>query len=92
MAIDGRCEDGVVGVEVAVSEASIPFTARNAAEQSHIANTPSSPAKYVRELIRRDQDRQHLRSLLEDGARSTLGPAADDAYLAGLRNRICAAG
>jgi antitoxin ParD1/3/4 len=51
-----------------------------------------STSEYVRELIRRDQDRQHLRSLLEEGARSAAGPAADSAYFAGLRNRIHAAG
>jgi antitoxin ParD1/3/4 len=51
-----------------------------------------STSEYVRELIRRDQDRQKLRSLLEEGARSTPGPTADDAYFAGLRNRIHAVG
>ena len=51
-----------------------------------------STSEDVRELIRRDQDRQKLRSLLEGGARSAPGPAADDAYFAGLRNRIRAVG
>lgn len=51
-----------------------------------------STSEYVRELIRHDQDRQHLRSLLEDGARSTPGPTANDAFFAGLRNRIHDAG
>ena len=51
-----------------------------------------STSEYVRELIRRDPDRQRLRSLLEDGARSAPGPVADDAFFGGLRNRIRAAG
>ncbi len=51
-----------------------------------------STSEYVRELIRRDQDRQKLRGLLEEGARSAPGPVADDAYFAGLRNRIRAVG
>lgn len=51
-----------------------------------------STSEYVRELIRRDQDRQRLRFLLEDGARSAPGPAADDVYFAGLRDRVRAAG
>ncbi|MEZ5215516.1 MAG: type II toxin-antitoxin system ParD family antitoxin [Ilumatobacteraceae bacterium] len=51
-----------------------------------------STSEYVRELIRRDQDRQTLRALLEDGVRSTPGPIADDDYFAGLRNRIRAGG
>ena len=46
-----------------------------------------STSEYVRELIRRDQDRQGLRALLLDGAVSAPGPAADDAYFAGLRSR-----
>jgi antitoxin ParD1/3/4 len=52
----------------------------------------SSTSEYVRELIRRDQDRQKLRGLLEEGVRSAPGPAADDAYFAALRDRIRAVG
>jgi antitoxin ParD1/3/4 len=44
-----------------------------------------STSEYVRELIRRDQDRQQLRRLLLDGADSGPGPVADDSYFAGLR-------
>ena len=51
-----------------------------------------STSEYVRELIRRDQDRQTLRALLEDGVRSAPGPVADDVYFAGLRNSIRAVG
>jgi antitoxin ParD1/3/4 len=44
-------------------------------------------SEYVRELIRKDQDRQRLRRLLLDGAESAPGAAADDAYFEGLRVR-----
>lgn len=44
-------------------------------------------SEYVRELIRRDQDRQHLRGLLLEGAASPLSGAADEAYFEGLRVR-----
>jgi antitoxin ParD1/3/4 len=44
-------------------------------------------SEYVRELIRRDQDRQRLRSLLIEGASSRLTDEADEAYFAGLRER-----
>lgn len=47
-----------------------------------------STSEFVRDLIRREQDRQHLRTLLLDGASSPLGPVADDQYFAGLRARI----
>jgi antitoxin ParD1/3/4 len=46
-----------------------------------------STSEYVRDLIRRDQDRDRLRRLLFDGASSTPGPFADDAYFASLRRR-----
>ena len=44
-------------------------------------------SEYVRELIRRDQDRQRLRSLLLEGGSSNLASDADEAYFAGLRER-----
>lgn len=47
-----------------------------------------STSEYVRELIRRDQDRQRLRTLLLDGAGSERGPLADDTYFASLRDRL----
>jgi antitoxin ParD1/3/4 len=47
-----------------------------------------STSEYVRELIRRDQDRQRLRGLLLDGAGSEPGPVADDTYFASLRDRL----
>ena len=51
-----------------------------------------SNSEYVRELIRRDQDRLWLRQLLLDGLDSESGPVADDAYFAALRDRVRAAG
>jgi len=45
-------------------------------------------SEYVRELIRKDQERQRLRNLLLDGAASPHVGPADDAYFAGLRERI----
>ncbi len=45
-----------------------------------------STSEYVRDLIRRDQDRERLRRILLDGAASSPGPVADDAYFDSLRN------
>lgn len=42
-------------------------------------------SEYVRELIRRDQDRLRLRELLIAGAASRPGRKADGTYFAGLR-------
>ncbi|WP_207062868.1 type II toxin-antitoxin system ParD family antitoxin [Motiliproteus sp. SC1-56] len=47
-----------------------------------------SSSEYVRELIRRDQDRAKLRSLLREGIESPLVAEADQNYFDGLRNRI----
>jgi len=44
-------------------------------------------SEYVRDLIRKDQDRQRLRELLLDGASSPPGALADDAFFDGLRER-----
>lgn len=42
-------------------------------------------SEYVRDLIRKDQDRQALRGLLLDGAVSQSGTTADADYFASLR-------
>ncbi len=51
-----------------------------------------STSEYVRDLIRRDRDREQLRGLLLDGASSAPGPVADDAYFDSLRARIRSTG
>lgn len=48
----------------------------------------STSSEYVRELIRKEQDRQRLRGLLLAGAASRPGSVADDAYFDGLRRRL----
>lgn len=45
-------------------------------------------SEYVRELIRRDQDRLQLRQLLLAGAASAPAAPADAAYFADLRARV----
>lgn len=45
-------------------------------------------SEYVRELIRKDQDRQQLRALLLEGAASGSGPTTGPAYFDGLRYRV----
>lgn len=44
-------------------------------------------SEYVRELIRRDKDRQHLRNLLLEGASSETTKPVDAAYFDSLRAR-----
>ena len=45
-------------------------------------------SEYVRELIRRDHDRQQLRGLLLGGAASKPASLADAAYFEELRQRV----
>ena len=47
-----------------------------------------SSSEYVRELIRRDRDRQRLRDLLLEGAESPRAGEADADYFDRLRSRI----
>ncbi|MDP2291370.1 MAG: type II toxin-antitoxin system ParD family antitoxin [Actinomycetota bacterium] len=51
-------------------------------------NGYGSTSEFVRDLIRREQDRQQLRGLLLAGASSPSGPIAGDEYFAGLRARV----
>jgi antitoxin ParD1/3/4 len=48
----------------------------------------ATSSEYVRELIRRDQDRQRLRALLIEGASSNPHGEADQSYFDGLRERV----
>ena len=45
-------------------------------------------SEYVRDLIRKDQDRQQLRGLLQAGAASAPTAAVGDACFDGLRARV----
>lgn len=47
-----------------------------------------STSEYLRDLIRRDKNRQQLRRALLDGAASAPGPIADSSYFETLRGRI----
>ena len=45
-------------------------------------------SEYVRDLIRKDQERTHLRELLLEGASSASAGPADRAYFSKLRKRV----
>ena len=50
-----------------------------------VAGRYSTSSEYVRELIRKDQDIEKLRSLILEGAASPLAGPADDDWLEDLR-------
>ena len=56
-------------------------------EQVHQRGYGTS-SEYVRELIRKDQDRLQLRGLLLAGAQSAPSSPADASYFEGLRSRV----
>jgi len=47
-----------------------------------------SSSEYVRELIRKEQDRHHLREMLLAGARSPASGEANRAYFRTLKTRL----
>jgi len=67
---------------------SLPDELRSYVDEQVVGGRYGSTSEYVRELIRRDQDRQRLRALLTSGAESQPGPVADDRYFRRLRHRI----
>ena len=74
--------------DVSTMNVSLPDQLRAYVEEQVADGRYGSTSEYVRELIRRDQDRQRLRTLLVEGVESSAGPIADDAYFAGLRSRL----
>ena len=53
-----------------------------------VQRSHDTSSEYLRELIRKNKDRLHLRSLLVAGAASAPTAMADAAYFDGLRERV----
>ncbi len=67
---------------------SLPETLKAFVDQQIDSRGFGTSSEYVRELIRKDQDRQTLRALLLAGAQSATQGAAGASYFAGLRASI----
>jgi antitoxin ParD1/3/4 len=67
---------------------SLPETLKAFVDDQVTEGGYSTSSEYVRELIRRDQDRQQLKGLLLQGAKSKQGAVADAAYFNGLRQKL----
>ena len=67
---------------------SLPETLKSFVDDQVRQRGYGTSSEYVRELIREDQDRLHLRSLLLAGASSPAASPADGAYFAALRERV----
>jgi antitoxin ParD1/3/4 len=68
---------------------SLPDELRDFVEEQ-VKRGYGTSSEYVRELIRRDQDRLRLRNLLLAGAASSPTAPVDRAYFKRLRNRLSA--
>ncbi len=67
---------------------SLPDTLKSFVDEQVATRGFGTSSEYVRELIRKDLDCQHLRGLLLEGAQSAPAAEADDSYFEGLRERV----
>ncbi|MCY3699095.1 MAG: type II toxin-antitoxin system ParD family antitoxin [Gemmatimonadetes bacterium] len=67
---------------------SLPAPMKSFVDQQVAERGYGSCSAYIRELIRRDQDRQHLRGLLLEGGESDPAVTADTTYFDALRARV----
>jgi antitoxin ParD1/3/4 len=67
---------------------SLPDSLKSFVDQQVRERGYGTSSEYIRELIRRDQDRQRLRDLILEGAASPTGSPADAGYFARLRHRV----
>lgn len=73
---------------MATMNVSLPDSLREFIEAQVSERGFGSSSEFVRELVRRERDRTHLRSLILEGVRSGEGSDLDAEYFARLRDRI----
>jgi antitoxin ParD1/3/4 len=67
---------------------SLPDSLRDLVEEQVSARGYGTSSEYVRDLIRKDLERQHLRGLLLEGASSDPTEPANPQYFEALRERV----
>jgi len=67
---------------------SLPDTLKSFVDEQVNQGSYGTSSEYVRELIRKDQNRLQLRGLLLAGAASAPADPAGPAYFEGLRDRV----
>jgi antitoxin ParD1/3/4 len=67
---------------------SLPSALKSFVDEQVSQGAYGTSSEYLRELIRKDKERLHLRSLLMAGAASAPAAVADAAYFQNLRERV----
>lgn len=67
---------------------SLPESLKSFVDEQVSERGYGTSSEYVRALIRKDQDRQHLRGLLLAGAATAPTSPADSSYFESLRDRV----
>jgi antitoxin ParD1/3/4 len=67
---------------------SLPDALKSFVDEQVAERGYGTSSEYVRELIRNEQERQHLRSLLLAGAQSAPASAANARYFRAMRSNI----
>ena len=70
---------------MSIMNISLPASLKAFVDQQVQSRGYGTSSEYVRELIRKEHDRERLQALLVEGAASPPGPVADEAYFDGLR-------
>ncbi|MHB1619752.1 MAG: ribbon-helix-helix domain-containing protein [Sulfuricella sp.] len=67
---------------------SLPDSLKSFVDEQVSQRGYGTSSEYMRELIRKDQDRSRLRALLLQGAEAAKGQPVDRAYFDTLRDRV----
>lgn len=70
---------------------SLPEALKAFIDEQVAARGFGTSSEFIRELVRREQDRVQLRAVLLEGAASAPDGEADDAYFDAMRTRVRAA-
>jgi antitoxin ParD1/3/4 len=76
------------GVAMTTMNISLPDQLKTFVETQVAERGYQSASEYIRDLLRREQDRLHVRELVLEGMRSPLAGVADEDYFQQLRDRV----
>lgn len=77
-----------MSIHMSTMNISLPDHLKSFVDEQVAGRGYGTSSEYIRELIRRDQDRLFLRGLLVDGASSVQSDPADERYFGELRDRV----